>query len=221
MKHDKLKAQLEALKAEGLSFADCISVFAEPENNPYVLAARECVEEGELEIDSKTVVSEGSDGGAYVMAWRWISNEAAGVVSHSDVLGKVYLHAKWVVDAYPEEKTEQMRLHRAQMEWLDETLLNFRDEIDGIEQEVVSGLPGSIRWIGRDGETYRFMPSDALNQMRLLAKQAGLPNELANQAESFSLTFGNKFDAILKSVSTDEEDGWRVAATAVSRASTA
>ena len=40
----------------------------------YLAAARERYgRDGELEFDDEAVVSHGSDPGAYVMAWRWIS----------------------------------------------------------------------------------------------------------------------------------------------------
>jgi hypothetical protein len=36
-------------------------------------------DEGELEIDDGAMVSLGGDDGAYVMAWRWVTNEEAGI----------------------------------------------------------------------------------------------------------------------------------------------
>lgn len=37
------------------------------------------VREGECEIDDWAVVSKGDDGGAYVMAWVWVTDEQAGI----------------------------------------------------------------------------------------------------------------------------------------------
>lgn len=70
---------LLALKAQGLSFTDCLYAFGESDENPYVAAARDQARDGELEVDETTVVSEGADAGAYVGAWLWVSDEDAGI----------------------------------------------------------------------------------------------------------------------------------------------
>jgi hypothetical protein len=46
----------------------------------YIEAARKkWHRDGEIEIDWQTEVSVSDDGGAYVQAWVWVSNEEAGV----------------------------------------------------------------------------------------------------------------------------------------------
>lgn len=52
---------------------------ADPLLTKYRTAAIRQAREGELEIDCHAVVSKGSDPGAYVMAWLWVSNDEAGV----------------------------------------------------------------------------------------------------------------------------------------------
>ena len=50
-----------------------------PEMQAYVQAAKDIAEEGDLEFDDDAVVSkpDGEDsGGAYVMGWKWISDDA-------------------------------------------------------------------------------------------------------------------------------------------------
>ncbi|MBA8881642.1 hypothetical protein [Phyllobacterium myrsinacearum] len=47
-------------------------------NDPYLAAAREAANH-ELEIDEDAAVSPGADPGAWVQAWIWVSNEAAGL----------------------------------------------------------------------------------------------------------------------------------------------
>ena len=69
---------LAALKASGLEFEDCVVAFAEDNNNPYVVAGREMMEDGDLEMDDNVVISEGEDG-AYVFAWKFVSKEYAGI----------------------------------------------------------------------------------------------------------------------------------------------
>lgn len=71
------------LQANKLSFADCIRAFATEQDEvaaAYVSAAVTYYhEEGALEFDDTAIVSEGEDPGAYVMCWRWVTNEQAGV----------------------------------------------------------------------------------------------------------------------------------------------
>ncbi|MBU2722912.1 hypothetical protein [Acidithiobacillus ferridurans] len=62
-----------------LTFAECVVAFAAPEGDPYVEAARKKTIEGELEVDDRSVLSRSDDGGQYVMAWLWVTDEEAGV----------------------------------------------------------------------------------------------------------------------------------------------
>lgn len=42
----------------------------------YIEAAQRIYnDEGRIEVDDETAVSDGCDSGAYVMAWVWVSNE--------------------------------------------------------------------------------------------------------------------------------------------------
>jgi hypothetical protein len=66
------------LEQPSLDFSAVVPLFAEgPDSNAYVLAAAEHVSEGEIEVDNPAVVSRSEDGGAYVMAWVWVSDEDA------------------------------------------------------------------------------------------------------------------------------------------------
>lgn len=71
----------EDLNHKGLEFGDVVNLLGDGADDPYVAAAHEhrLQQEGTLEVDPKAVVSRGSDDGAYVMAWLWISNEDAGI----------------------------------------------------------------------------------------------------------------------------------------------
>ena len=66
----------EALMAvKGLTFADCVEFFGERndrERRIAELARERLTQEGELEIDEPTVLSEGDDNGTYIMAWAWV-----------------------------------------------------------------------------------------------------------------------------------------------------
>lgn len=40
--------------------------------------------EGDWDVDGDAIVSAGADEGAYVMVWRWVSNDDAGIKEESD-----------------------------------------------------------------------------------------------------------------------------------------
>lgn len=67
-----------------LSFAECVRQHAAPEDDLYVAAARRFPSvldtECNVEIDDRTVTSHG-DGGAWVMAWLWVTDEEAGIAA--------------------------------------------------------------------------------------------------------------------------------------------
>lgn len=57
-----------------LNFGDVTRFFAEKNEEPFAvgLARDQWEKEGEIEIDDYAIVSNGSDNGAYVMAWVWV-----------------------------------------------------------------------------------------------------------------------------------------------------
>jgi hypothetical protein len=68
--------QLEALIDQGLEFPAVVTAFAARQDeslNAYRDAAP--TREGELEVDDNAIVSVSEDGGAYVMAWVWVSDD--------------------------------------------------------------------------------------------------------------------------------------------------
>ncbi|MDA8190149.1 MAG: hypothetical protein M0Z68_01420 [Gammaproteobacteria bacterium] len=74
---------LATLKTNGVEFSDCVAAFAEDDDNPYVVAGREMMDEGDLEMDAKVVISK-TDAGAWVLAWKWVSNEDASLEEAED-----------------------------------------------------------------------------------------------------------------------------------------
>ena len=83
------RGALQSLIDHGLSFADVVPLFAEHQrtNEPHLTAYVDgadnlkIVRDGELEIDGDAIVSKGSDGGAYVMAWLYVEDEDAGITT--------------------------------------------------------------------------------------------------------------------------------------------
>lgn len=89
-----------------------------------------------------------------------------------------------------------------QADWLEDLITNFSDELDDIETEVAKGLPGPVTWLTEDMKHVQFMASDAISQLRLLARQHGLKDALSDKAEQFILKYGNKLDAVLTVLQT-------------------
>ena len=74
---DEVSAALKTLVANGLTFSHCVSLLGEDsKDSPYVRAAIDIyARDAVLEIDDRSIVSESEDGGAYVMAWRWVGDD--------------------------------------------------------------------------------------------------------------------------------------------------
>jgi len=52
----------------------------DPFHQKYLKYAKENIhEDGDLEFDDDSAVSMGADDGAYVMCWKWVSDEEAGI----------------------------------------------------------------------------------------------------------------------------------------------
>lgn len=84
------------------TFSDAVKHFAAPKDHWVYTARKNGERDGELEIDSPTVVSEGDEAGAYVMSWLWV--EMPDVVE-----------AEWRVgllgEAFTPEEVEHMKTH--------------------------------------------------------------------------------------------------------------
>ena len=66
-----------------LEFDEITQLFGHNETNPYVASALNLAREGELEVDVPSLICE-AKGGAYVMAWLWVSRRDAGLDSADD-----------------------------------------------------------------------------------------------------------------------------------------
>jgi len=76
---------LDELSTRGLEYVQArVRHMQQDEQNPLTQAYRAHVpdlREGDLEVDDNAVVSMGEDDGAYVMCWKWVSNEDAGIAA--------------------------------------------------------------------------------------------------------------------------------------------
>lgn len=194
---------LKRMKDEGLTLAECISAFAASNDDPYVIAARQLVAGGDdVTIDDITTTSPADDG-AWVLSWLWVSNEEAGLLAPADMLEQVFNEASAVLDGGSMLDDETLQLRRVQLDWLEDLITNYADELDEIATETPKGPPGPIVWEDEQNRKWRFMPSDALTQLRLLARQGDLSDKLSDQAEAYISQYGNKLDAILTVIQID------------------
>jgi len=182
---------VEALKENGFLFEDLLGAFAETEEaNPFVKAARELVknDEGSIEVDEPSVVSRGDKEGAYVLGWIYVSNEEAGCLPNSEVLERLY-------DAL--EPSDDVSLNARRL-WLEETLSNFSDQIDGLDSEDIAvAEPVQIHW-EQDGEFYSFHPSEALKYLLdSVERQGALDLPDVDRVKRFIERFGDKLDRAL------------------------
>lgn len=70
-----LQDELTALVERGLEFSDVMAVMGvTADENPMVAAARNKARESQVEVDDKTILSEGGPEGCYVLAWLWVEN---------------------------------------------------------------------------------------------------------------------------------------------------
>lgn len=81
----EFESVLAALRDRGLTIGQCITALSVSNDNPYVVAAREAVQQmgDDVEIDDVTVIAEGDDG-AWVLNWMWVYNSEAGVEKDDD-----------------------------------------------------------------------------------------------------------------------------------------
>lgn len=120
--------------------------------------------------------------------------------SHADSMATMLKFARKALQTDP--KLPQASTRQEQAAWLDDLLVNFSEEIDELEQTKITGAPTVINWRTKDGSTLTFMPSDALSQLRLIARQHGLPDDVSDALEKFCIKLGNKLDAALTCVPT-------------------
>lgn len=190
---------LKALVEGGMTIGECIRAFAVSEDDPYVQRARSLIAGGDdIEIDDATTTSVGEDG-AWVLSWLWVSNDEAGVRPTTEVWSLVLRYTGDAPKDVLKSTTPAGAPFAVLVDWLDDLVMNYGDILDNIEQQPIKGIPGPISWSldGQNEKPVSFMASDALNQLRLLARQGGLPDDAADQAEKFCIRYGNKLDAIL------------------------
>lgn len=194
--------QLAQLKAAGLTFADCKLAFAAPNDNPFVVKAREMLLGDDCVVDDHTVSSD-SDTGAFVMCWVHVRNAEAGILPIPELLENVYEKATdWLAANARTLPLEEQSLLGSQTDWLEDLIGNFADELDEVAFTVPKGAPGPIVWVGMDNQSCTFLPSDALKRLIDLARQGGLDPLQVKSAEDFNSKFGQKLDAILTVIQT-------------------
>lgn len=184
-----------------IEFADCVAAFGESEStNPFVRAARKRGDEGELEIDEVAIVSDGGDPGAYVLSWLWISfgDADVGSAAMEDLCA-------FLVPRLTLADTERWPL-LARLDWLQDLLSNFADEIDDIEHEAIrlGASPHQLTW-QTDYGAYGFTPSSALRDLVAEGRRLGVPEVTVKAVEIYLDRYEEKLDAMLLVVQLPSE----------------
>lgn len=195
------------IKADGLSLADCVKALAVPNDDPYVIKARDLVgaRNDDFSIDDVTTTSKGDDG-AWVLSWIWVSNEEAGIIPYPELWESVARCARKALTDYSGLGIDARQFRTNQVDWLDDLITNFSDELDAIASAETKNPPGDITWINADNTEVRFRPSEALSQLLLLALMAtnecSLSAQHIDQAAHFCVQYGAKLDALLSVIHT-------------------
>lgn len=89
----EVDALCERLNAGGLTFGEAVNHYGavQDADEPDLAAYRAAVptREGELEVDPNAIVSVSDDGGAYVAAWVWVTDDQAGIETEEDEPGTI------------------------------------------------------------------------------------------------------------------------------------
>lgn len=198
---------VQAVKASGLTFGEIITPFQEDESNPYVKAAIEKNEAGEMEVDCPAVVSDGDDRGAYVLAWLWVTDEEAGIPHISEELSVVQscisAHANELNKLFGDNdsKGDIARLN-AEALWLENVLEDYKTEIDQVEAKEMHGvsLP-KVRYTHLDKEEV-IEPSKALKELLDIGAALSLSSEVKMRLHDFIENHGAILDEAVVELAT-------------------
>lgn len=179
---------LLAFKRMGLEFHNSISVFGSPDDNPYVMAAKEtAVGDEDVDFDQECVVAE-SDEGAFVQGWHWVSRSDA-KPANSDLL-------EGIVD-FAQASGNNSPLMCEYLTWAEDLIANFSDELDELKQDSDLTAPKPIVWMTMDGTSIEFVPSDAILAIAQEAKKNQMPDRFAQRIEEFCQKLGPSLDSKL------------------------
>lgn len=186
--------ELNELKKRGLKFSDCVEAFGVDHSNAYAKAAAEqCTVDGEVEVDDPTVLSQ-SENGSYVMAWVWVSNEDAGILTNSGVLEAMLVPIQELFESGDAEDNQQNKQLNVYALWLEEVILNFSDELDGLDGMAIKGTSEGIDWVHSDGSEHRFKPSEAIESLNAAASTFGVEKTVTDKVSEFLRLNGEKLN---------------------------
>jgi len=177
----------------GTLFGECTNAHGKSEaESPYVRAAMEKTDGGDIQVDPVAVVSE-SDSGAYVQAWMWVAESEADEYTNAACIEEIARLAKHDAKGSLAEYVA----------WAEDLVSNFAEEINdiGVEQLHEGSTPRHIEWLCKDGKTrLQFRPSDALEALRKAAGAAYPIEALVAWLGVFLGAYGEKLDRMLASI---------------------
>lgn len=130
------------LNCKSLTFGDIVNLLGEDESNPYVAGASEHRLANDLEFDGKVMVSNGDDGGAYVMCWLWVSDSLAGIApddEEDESLGAISEIEDEDRPNIADKITDEMLAAAAKIDDIDEAVRSVMDQV-GIDEGGVAGI---------------------------------------------------------------------------------
>ncbi len=199
---------LIALKERGLDFGSCVNAFGvSSDEDPFAKAADENFHsEGDIEIDGTTVVSRGDDmEGAYVLAWKWVSAEDAGIYSPSVHFEHFLAGVFGAIRKLP-AGAEALYNHQVYSDYLEKIVGNHEDQIDEIDFDVDDPtrnaepvVPASYET--DDGRVIEVSPEIAVNSLIKLVRGCGVYDSDTSLALEFLEEHKPKILALLGSLS--------------------
>lgn len=117
MTPEERQAAFTTLVEDGLTFAECMTVFAAKDTDPmhewYCTEARDTLtREGEVEVDDTTIVSGSDDNGEYVLAWVWVDAPSCSICDEDITLVPNGDGEPWWVDGDGQGLTDDGHSHR-------------------------------------------------------------------------------------------------------------
>jgi hypothetical protein len=169
------------------------------DEDPFARAAAFYASESEIEIGEPTFVSR-TGGGAYVLCWKWMDNDDAGLM-YSELLASLLENVREQLKSPGPGVVEDVQRMNTIADWLENTIAEYRDELDGIGDADIQGnaKPTEVTWMGSGGK-HTFFPTEALGLLIAIDKSNELRKE---QYECFYRMHAAKLELLLGPVRTD------------------
>lgn len=194
--------ELSNLRNRGLTIKDCVAAFAVSiDENPYVAHAYETQQKGMAEIDPKTPIIPDKQG-AWVMCWRWVPKDEAGILDPYELLSMGVKCARTGLEKEA-GTVSGMALRRHQKhaiyaDWAAKVLPAVAEKLNRIDElEKSFREPKKIAVILPPDQEIIFTPAQALSTLMSLGLIGGLPFERHIEAQQLITDFGHEINCLI------------------------